>query len=73
MVVADLTVVERQRQESPRPAWPDDDDGAGLKKSIPSAPKECLSGQYVTLLCRAVIDGVNRQAGDAQRGRCLRR
>ena len=69
MVVAELGVVEKQQQESPPPAWPDEDDGTGGEKPISSAPRGRLSGKHVTLLCRAVIDGMHRQAGDAQRGR----
>ena len=69
MVVAELGVVEKQQQESPTPAWPDEDDGTGGEKPISSAPRERLSGRHVTLSCQAVIDGMHRQAGDAQRGR----
>ena len=69
MVVADLRVVQNQQQESPPPAWPDEDDGTGREKRISSPPRGRLSGKHVRFSCRAVIDGMHRQAGDAQRGR----
>ena len=71
MVVAELGVVEKQQQESPPPAWPNEDDGADGEKPISSLPREDLAGIHLTLSCRAVIDSMHRQAGDAQRGRML--
>ena len=68
----ELGVVDKQQQESPLPAWPDDDDGAGGGKPLSSPPRGCSSGTHLTFSCRAVIDGMHRQAGDAQRGRTLK-
>ena len=70
MVVAELGMVENHhQQESPPPAWPDEDDGTGRGKPTSSPPRGCLSGKHVTPSCRAVIDCMHSQAGDAQRGR----
>ena len=69
MVVAELGVVEKQQQESRPVVWPDEDDVTGGGKATSSGPRGRLSGKHVTLSCRAVIDGMHRQAGDAQRGR----
>ena len=69
MVVAEPGVAEKQPQESPPPAWPDEDDGVGGKQPISSLPRGALSGTHLTFSCRTVIDGMHRQAGDAQRGR----
>ena len=40
MVVAELGVVEKRQQESPLPAWPDEDDGTGEQKPKSSAPRD---------------------------------
>ena len=69
LVVADLAVVEKKKQESPPPAGPDEDNGVAGEQPISSPPRGCLSGTHLTLSCRAVSDGMHRQAGDAQRGR----
>ena len=69
MVVAELGVVEKQQQESPPPTWRDEDDGVGGEQPISSPPRGGLSGTLLTFSCGAVIGGMHRQAGDAQRGR----
>ena len=69
MVVAELGVVEKQQQESQPAAWLDEDDDTGGEQPISSPPRRALSGTHPTFSCRAVIDGMHRQAGDAQRGR----
>ena len=69
MVVAELGAVEKQQQESQPPAWPDEDDDTGGEQPISSPPGEALSGTHLTFSCRAVVDGMHRQAGDAQRRR----
>ena len=63
--------MEKQQQESPPPAWPDEDDDTGGEQPISSPPRGALSGTHLTLSCRAVIDDMHRQAGDAQRGRIV--
>ena len=68
MVVAELGVVEQQQGSQPT-AWPDEDDDTGKEQPISSPPRAALSYKHLTLSCRAVIDGIYRQAGDAQRGR----
>ena len=69
MVVAELGVVEKQQQGSQPAAWLDEDDDTGREQPISSSPRGALSGTHLTFSCRAVIDGMHRQAGDAQRGR----
>ena len=69
MVVAELGVAEKQPQESPPPAWPDEDDGVDAEQPISSTPWGGLSGTDRTFSCVAVIYSMHRQAGDAQRGR----
>ena len=69
MVVAELGVVEKQQQESQPAAWLDEDDDTGGEQPISSPPIGDLSGTRLTFSCRAVIHGMHRQAGDAQRRR----
>ena len=70
MVASELGVLDEQQQESPPPTWPDEDDGTGGESRY-----RCRRGDvqrvriYLTFSCRAVIDGMHRQAGNAQRGR----
>ena len=66
MVVAELVVVEKQHQGSQPAAWLDEDNDTGGEQPISSPPREDLSGIYLTFSCRAVIDSMHRQAGDAQ-------
>ena len=61
----ELGVVDKQQQEPPPPARPDDDDGTGGGQPLSSPPRGCSSGTHLTFSCRAVIDGMHRQAGDA--------
>ena len=68
-MVAELGVAEKQPQESPPPAWPDEDDGVDGEHPISLPPREGLSGTRLTFSCRAVTDGMHRQASDAQRRR----
>ena len=69
MVVAELGVAEKQPQESPPQAWPDEADGVGGEQPKSTPPRGGLSGTDRTFSCRAVIDSMHGQAGDAQRGR----
>ena len=69
MVVAELGVVEKQQQGSQPVAWLEEDDDTGTEQRISSSPRGALSGTHLTFSCRAIIDGMHRQAGDAQRGR----
>ena len=69
MVVAELGVAEKQQQEPQPAAWLDEDDDAGGEQPISSPPRGVLSGTHPTFSCRAVFDGMHRQAGDARRGR----
>ena len=69
MVVAELGVVEKQQQESQPAAWLDEDDDTRGEQPISSSPRGALSGTQMTFSGRAFIDGMHRQAGDAQRGR----
>ena len=69
MVVAELGVVGKQQQGSQPAAWPDIDDDTGGEQPISSPPRGALSGTHLMFSCRAVIDGMRRQAGGAQRGR----
>ena len=73
MVVAELGAVEKQQQESPPPASPDKDDDNGGEQPTSSPPRGALSGTHLTFSCRAFVDGMHRQAVDAQRGRYFRR
>ena len=64
-------MVEKQQQESQPAAWFDEDDDTGGEQPISSPPRRDLSGSHPTFSCPAVIDGMDRQAGDAQRERTL--
>ena len=65
MVVDELGATEKQQQESPPLAWPDEDDDTGGEQPISSPPTGALSGTHLAFSCRAVIDGTHCQAGDA--------
>ena len=67
--VAKLGVVEKQQQESQPAAWLDKHEDTGGEQPISSPPRGVLPGAHPTFSCRAVNDGMHRQAGDAQRGR----
>ena len=69
MVVAELRVLEKQRQGSQPAAWLDEDDDTGVEQLISSPPREDLSGTHLTFSCQSVVDGMHRQAGYEQRGR----
>ena len=69
VVVSELGVVEKQQQGSPLSDWLDEDDDTGGEQPISSPPGEALSGTHLTFWYRAVVDGMHRKAGDAQRGR----
>ena len=68
MVVAKLGVVQNQQQELPPQACLDEEDDTGGEQTTSSSPGGSLSGTLLTFSSRAV-DGMHRQAGDAQRWR----
>ena len=62
----------KQPQGSQPAAWNGEDDDTCGKQPISSPVRGALSGARLTSSSRAVIDGMHRQAGDAQRGRTIK-